>query len=427
VNKLNPIRTIEQAEAALLPYVPLVAQLTGKDTTLERIIPLMALLGNPQEQLRVVHIAGTSGKTSTAYFTAALLHTAGNKVGLTVSPHVDSITERVQFDGQPISIPIFCSELEQFLEIIKVLKRPPSYFELMYAFAIWEFSRANVDYAVIETGMGGLYDATNVTTRADKVCVITDIGFDHMKILGNTLPEIAAQKIGIVHDHNQVIMYEQSEPIMSVIRDWTRDHNAPLLLTSEEAERQLSRGDISGMAAYQQRNWLLAYRVFRYVAKRDGLKPLSLRKLSLTQSLQVPGRMDAWQVGHKTVVMDGAHNAQKMAAFVSSFRVLYPDKKPAFLLAFKQGKEYQDVVKLLAPLASFIVVTTFAYSQDLPVGSTDPNEVAAAFKAAGNTNVQVVHDRAAAFTALLQETDDIAVVTGSFYLLSQIRNDISKL
>ena len=171
------IRTIEEAEAALLPYVPLVAQLTGKATTLERaIIPLMALAGNPQDRLKTVHIAGTSGKTSTSYYIAALLGAAGKTVGLTVSPHVDSITERIQINGQPLPDAEFCQELETFLDIVKQAPQPPSYFELLYAFALWVFGRRHVDYAVIETGMGGLYDATNVATRADKVCVITDIG-----------------------------------------------------------------------------------------------------------------------------------------------------------------------------------------------------------------------------------------------------------
>src|SRR5579884_2662316 len=113
------IQTIKDAEKALLPYVPLVSQLTGKDTTLERIKPLMAIVGHPEEKLRVIHIAGTSGKTSTAYYMASLLQTSGVKVGLTVSPHVDSITERVQINGQPLSEKVFCQELTQFLQFVQ--------------------------------------------------------------------------------------------------------------------------------------------------------------------------------------------------------------------------------------------------------------------------------------------------------------------
>ncbi len=196
------IRSIQEAEAALLPYVPLVAELTGKDTTLDRIVPLMKLLGDPQDKLKIIHLAGTSGKTSTAYYMSALLQATGKKVGLTVSPHIDTIAERVQIDGLPLPETEFCRELGIFLDIVEFAEAPPSYFELLYAFALWVFERQQVDYAVVETGMGGLYDATNVASRPDKVCVITDIGFDHTHILGKTLPEIAAQKVGIVHDHN---------------------------------------------------------------------------------------------------------------------------------------------------------------------------------------------------------------------------------
>jgi dihydrofolate synthase/folylpolyglutamate synthase len=418
VAKQYKIQTIKQAENALLPFVPLVAQLTGKDTTLKRITPLMALLGNPEQHVRVIHIAGTSGKTSTAYYLAALLGASGKKVGLTVSPHVDRVTERLQLNGQPLADLVFCHELELFLSIVEKAEQKPSYFELLYAFAIWEFVRTKVDYAVVETGMGGLYDATNVVTRPDKICVITDIGFDHMHILGNTLPEIAAQKIGIVHDHNQVIMYDQQESVMQVVRTWTKDHDALLLVTTEEQERQSYNGDITAMPVYQQRNWLLAYRAYQFVRQRDELSEPSPRKVSETQKLQVPGRMDVRDLGNKILVMDGAHNGQKMTAFIESFKERYPNQKPAILLALKQGKEYEVVVPLLVQLASRIIITTFKMSQDLPVTSIDPTELAAAFSKAGATTVEVITDHNNAFQALLAAPEKIVIITGSFYLLS---------
>jgi dihydrofolate synthase/folylpolyglutamate synthase len=417
------IKTIEQAEKALLPFVPLVAQLTGKDTTLQRIRPLMTLLGNPQEQLRVIHIAGTSGKTSTAYFIAALLHASGKRVGLTVSPHVDSVTERVQINGKPFTDDIFCQQLSEFLEKIKNIEVAPSYFELLYAFAIWEFAQAEVDYAVIETGLGGLYDATNITERPDKVCVITDIGYDHMHILGNTLPEIAAQKIGIVHDHNPVIMYEQAEDIMTVINTWTRKHHALLQLTTETQERSSCSIDVGGMPAYQQRNWLLAHCVYEFVSERDNLPVLLPTQLEATQALQVPGRMDYRAIDGKILIMDGAHNTQKMAAFVTSFKQRHPNTKPAMLVAFKTGKEYVELAPLLASFASSIIVTTFTTSQDLPATAIDPHKVAAAFIAAGNSNVFVIQDKLKAYKALRDKPSSILVITGSFYLLSQLRRE----
>jgi dihydrofolate synthase/folylpolyglutamate synthase len=413
------IRNLQQANQTLASYVPVVTQLSVKDTKLDRILPLMELLGNPQDKLKTVHIAGTSGKTSTAYFMAALLRAGGNRVGLTVSPHIDNVTERVQLDGKPVSEALFCTELGTFLDIIESAERRPSYFELLYAFAMWMFVRHGVDYAVVETGVGGLLDATNVTTRPDKICVITDIGFDHMHLLGKTLTEIAAQKIGIVHEHNHVFMYEQDEEIMGVVRDWAGRHNAPLHLidTAEQPVR------LTGIADYQYRNWLLAYQVYRYLEERDRVQHLTSQVLQETQSTKVPARMDIRQINNKTLIMDGAHNEQKMTAFINSFKRLYPDVRPAILLSLKAGKEYQTIVPLLSHLASRIIITVFNTSQDLQAHSMDPEALAGAFRAVGATQVEAIADQRQAFQTLLAGPETTCIITGSFYLLGQIRNN----
>lgn len=415
------IRSIADAERALLPFVPLVARLTGKDTTLERIMPLMDLLGNPEKGLKIIHIAGTSGKTSTAYYMAALLSTANKRVGLTVSPHVDSITERVQIEGKPISEIKFCTYLDEYLEIIKEAPERPSYFELLYAFSLWIFDREKVDYAVVETGMGGLYDATNVTTRPDKVCVITDIGFDHMHILGHTLPEIAYQKIGIVHKGNAVLTFTKSPEIMRVFNDRIKKVGATLYDTTEQAQRDKLSVNITAMPKYQQRNWLLACYTYTYLQNRDGLISLTRQALVKSQTIYIPGRMDVRELGGKIVVMDGAHNAQKMTMFLQSFNVLYPGIKPAILLAMKEGKEYCEVVPLISAAASRVILTTFQTSQDLPARSIDPDLLASEFGINPTLPVRVIPDLKQAYEALLTSPDKICIITGSFYLLSQIR------
>ena len=419
------IRTIEDANTALRPYVPLVSQLTGKDTTLRRIQPLMKLLGNPQDKLRVIHIAGTSGKTSTAYFLSALLAASGKKVGLTVSPHVDSVTERVQINSKPLTDAVFCRELAEFLTIVAQAPKPPSYFELLYAFSLWVFVRQAVDYAVVETGMGGLLDATNVVIRPDKVCVITDIGFDHMHILGTTLPEIAAQKIGIVHDHNVVFTYKQDDEVMPVFNDWATKHHAELYVTTQAIERQATTLDFSGIPPYQEHNWLLAYKVYRYLMEQDNLPNLTSKVLLQTLRTRIPARMDIRRLHHKTIIMDGAHNVQKMTAFLNSFKALYPHKKPAVLIALKHDKDYQGVADLLSKVAARIIVTTFSSSQDLPVESMDPHQLAQAFGTA--ISVQTIADPLAATHALLTSPEPIGIITGSFYLLSEIRNKMDGL
>jgi dihydrofolate synthase/folylpolyglutamate synthase len=420
VNTVPTIRTIAEAEVALQRYVPLVGELSGKDMVLVRIAPLMKLLSNPEARLQVIHIAGTSGKTSTAYYMAAMLVATDVTVGLTVSPHVDSITERVQINGAPLDDALFCSELALFLELVERAEQPPTYFELMYAFALWEFERRGVDYAVVETGMGGLYDATNVTARPDKVCIITDIGFDHMHILGNSLPEIAAQKIGIVHQDNQVFCYQQVDEVMEVFRAWCSQHAAILNVLSNDNGGGKS-DNVVKIADYQLRNWRLAQQVYDFLVVRDGLKTLTSQALQKTQELQIPARMDVRRIAAKTIVMDGAHNAQKMTAFVQSYNKLYPNTKPAILIALKRGKEYKAVVPLLAQLTNQVIITSFATSQDLPVVSMDPIVLAEAFKEAGVAQVLAVPDHSEAFRQLLALPGKDVIITGSFYLLSQIR------
>ena len=183
------IHTLAEANLALRPFY----DYSRTAYTLDVMKALMEHLGNPQNQLRVLHVAGTSGKTSTAYYCAALLKEAGKKVGLSVSPHVDTVNERLQINGQPMPEAEFCKVLSEFLDVVAESGIKPSYFELLVAMTYWEFARQKVDYAVIEVGLGGLRDGTNVIERADKVCLITDIGLDHTEILGHTLTKITGE------------------------------------------------------------------------------------------------------------------------------------------------------------------------------------------------------------------------------------------
>jgi dihydrofolate synthase/folylpolyglutamate synthase len=419
------IRTIDEANMALSAYVPLVAHTTGKDITLERVFPLMELFDNPQDKLKIVHIAGTSGKTSTAYYTAALLTAANLKIGLTVSPHIDSVTERVQLDGQPVADEQFCKYLEQFLTIIEASSIEPTYFELLYAFAIWVFAKEQVDYAVVETGLGGLHDASNVATATNKLCIITDIGYDHMHVLGHTLPEIALQKIGIVHSGNTALTYRQTPEILAVFKKWSAEHAAKLVVIEpEQQQSHLDTKTLQAMPTYQQRNWLLAYAAYQWLANRDKLLDLAQSKLALTQAVQVPARMDILQLQSKTVVMDGAHNQQKMQALVSSFQAKFPAVQPAILVALKDDKAYKQVAPVLLQLGGPIIVTTFTGAQDLPVQAINPQIFADYLTSQGAQKVAIEFNPLKAYAKLLECTADVVLITGSFYLLAQLRRSI---
>jgi dihydrofolate synthase/folylpolyglutamate synthase len=416
------IKDMAEAQAALEAYYGITEKVMGKDITVERMQRLMAYLGNPERQLKIIHVAGTSGKTSTTYYIAGLLCASGYKVGHTVSPHVDSITERVQLNGKSISEKKFCKYLGEFLDLIESTPETPTWFECLIAFAIWVFVQEKVDYAVLETGLGGLGDATNVAERADKLCVITDIGFDHMHVLGDKITSIAYQKAGIIHSSNTALMYTQDAEVMRVVRYWVSQQEDADLLTFEQGRlAQVYGGKFAaGLPDYQRRNWLLAFAAYLYLAKRDELKVITVTEMQHTQTIQIPGRMDARRVGAKTIIMDGAHNEQKMAAFVKSFQLLQPGRKVPVLLALKQGKEVRDIAPLLSVIASEIIVTTFSKAQDLPILSIDPVAIVEALRAQG-IHAVASSNQHKAYQQFLAAVDDVGIVTGSFFLISELR------
>jgi dihydrofolate synthase/folylpolyglutamate synthase len=378
---------------------------------LDNIKTLVDYLDNPQDRFKVVHVAGTSGKTSTSYFMTALLRAGGQKTGLTVSPIIDEVNERLQIDLRPLEESKFISALNEFINLLSNSKLNPSRFEFLIAFAYWYFANQAVDYGVIEVGLGGLKDATNVMTREDKVCLITDIGFDHMNVLGNTIEEIAAQKAGIILPGNDVFVHYQGDEVMSVINNKVSQVGAKLHIVEAAPNPDADIPD------YQHRNWELAYASYKFIAKRDGLSELNEALIADTKHVQVPARMDIKEHRGKTIILDGAHNVQKMTAFIDSFNKLYPNAKPAIMVAMRRGKDYEEVAKLLSPLASQVIATTFESYQDTPLISLPADQLASAF----SVPTMVINDPKEALDALLGLREDILVITGSLYLLGQIR------
>ncbi len=416
------IASLAEVEVALLPYNEVSAKTTGQHITLARTEQLMEHVGNPEKRLRVVHIAGTSGKTSTTYYISSLLTAAGGKVGSTISPYVDTMNERIQINGQPLFEEKFCEYFDEFIDLLANVSETPTRFEVLIAFAYWVFAREKVDYAVVETGMGGLDDSTNVASRSDKLCLITDIGMDHMQTLGNTVEKIAYQKVGIVHAGNTTLMYDQAPAIMQVVRYWVSQQDDAELLTFEQPRLEQAYGGdfVAGMPGYQKRNWLLAFAAYKWLSNRDKLPSLSATELQKTQELQVPARMDIRTVGGKAIIMDGAHNGQKMTAFWESFVAQYPETRPTVLCALKQGKEIADISPLLRRHADEVIVTTYTKTQDLPIGATKPGEIASVLRANG-VKCRVVTDPQKAYATLLRATHDVGVITGSFFLISELR------
>lgn len=409
----SDLATFLQARQALAEFQP-ASRLQRHTGKLDSMRQLLAHVGDPHQKLRVIHVAGTSGKTSTAYYAAALLHARGLRVGLTVSPHADEINERVQRDMQPLPEAEFCQRLSQFLALVQTCPVRPTYFELMIAFALWCFAQDEVEYAVVEVGIGGLLDSTNVLDAPDKVCIITDIGLDHVGVLGRTLPEIAAQKAGIIHLGNTVFCYEQAAEIMQPIR--ARVGTGAQLHIVKEASSPLA----DHLPLFQQRNFGLAWAAVQYVLNRDSYVPLTPKQAEATaQATHIPARMEIRHIAGKTIILDAAHNPQKLQALLDSIRAAFPGQPIAALLGFLRGHATQNA-ETLAPLLSYAVITGFPRLPHDLYASADPEIVAKTYQKA-SAQYQIVPQVAEALAALMARPEPVLLVTGSFYLLNHVR------
>lgn len=409
------MRTLAEVESELLSYAP--SRMYGADYQLERIRALMEQIGNPQNDLKVIHITGTSGKTSTAYYARALLEQTGAKVGLTISPHIESISERIQLGGTPISETEFVTDFNEFYPLVVGFEPRPTYFELMTAFAYWVFAKEKVDYAVIEVGLGGRFDATNVVTRDDKVCVINSIGYDHTEIFGESLTAIASEKAGIIQQGNEVFTVPQADEARVVFENEVREKGAELTVIQTVVNHK------SKAPAFQQQNFQLALAAVQYVTSRDGLKlPADVEKL--IESVGIPGRFETYRVGDKTIVLDGAHNPQKLEALLGTLRE--KGMQPAVVIAGiseAPDAKVAECVRLLSGFFDESVYTTFTVQRDVTRHSVGLDELAK-FK---RDDDKLLATPADALKVALEGEKKYVVVTGSLYLVSILRPAVQRL
>lgn len=407
---------LDEATTALLSYAPAERPKSYNLSTMKR---LMAILGNPEQSLKVIHVAGTSGKTSTSYYIRGLLEAAGQKTGLTVSPHITDINERVQIHGVPLEASSFLKYFEEFINIIQATDILPSYYELTMALAYFVFAKEAVDYAVIETGLGGLLDGSNVAERGDKICVIQRIGYDHTEILGETLPEIALQKAGIIHDNNTVFVLEQPHDIDEVIAAYAKQKNATLYRVSETVWPDIP-------VAYQHANWSMAYAVYRYLVEQEGipeLEPEAMRKL---KQQTPPGRYEMKQYKDKTIIFDGAHNGQKLLALMKSM-----DEKginlPVIILSLKKtdDKKIDECMAAVAGHCSELILTTFYLGQDSRFITNTDTGTMQQYAAKHGINTTIIDDQRAALEKATNSESRTVLVTGSLYLVSEMRKLIA--
>jgi dihydrofolate synthase/folylpolyglutamate synthase len=401
---------------------------------LAEMYPLLAVLGHPQDRLRVVHVTGTSGKGSTATMVAAIARAAGLHVGLYTNPYVVASQERVQLDGAFISDAEFVACTQIVADALDALPGWRAHHKQVFvALALLAFARAAVDLAVIEVGMGGRFDETNVVQPV--VSIITTIGFDHMEFLGDTLPAIAWHKAGIIKPGAPAVTGATAPDVLTVIqheadaaqvplevlgRDFTVMHVAVSAtgthFTYADAAGHLDDLLVPLPGAFQAHNAALAIRAARHAMPDLAAEAI---RAGLAKAW-LPGRFEI-VAQRPTVVLDVAHNPEKIRALATTLPTALRWRRLWVIFGALGTKDSAPMLAALAPLQPHLIATVPPVTWRL---AQRADHVAAIARAQGITEATAEPDPTAAIELALAQAapEDVVVVTGSLFLVSAVRH-----
>jgi len=375
---------------------------------LTNITALCEKIGNPQNSFSSVHVAGTNGKGSTCSGIASILQEAGYKTGLYTSPHYKDFRERIKLNGQFIPKDAVASFITKYKSHFDKIK--PSYFEITVAMAFWYFAEQKVDIAVIETGLGGRLDSTNILDP--QLSIITNIGKDHTNVLGNKISAIATEKAGIIKEITPVIIGEYNSDTAAIFLKIANEKNAELSFANQ-TEACPYESDLTG--PFQEQNIQTIYASIKKmiemgcVVSEDNIKT-GLK--SVVENTQMMGRWQTIDTDPLTIV-DSAHNVDSMKIIVKRLKEL--DKKIHFVLGMVKDKDIDGVLKLLPKNAAY-----YFCKADIPRG-LDANklyEKARQFGLKGDVYPTVDF----AFEAAQDEAeeDDLVFVSGSIFVVAEV-------
>lgn len=403
---------------------------------LRRAEELLARIGSPHRAVPTVLIAGTKGKGSTAAMMASILQTAGFRVGLYTKPHLVDYRERVRVDGILITPAELVEAVEALVPHIEAMAPlpdgPPSYFEASVAVAFRHFARYKVDLALVEVGLGGRLDATNVADPL--ISVITPVSYDHMHVLGTTLEAIAREKAGIIRRDGLVISAPQAPEALAAIIEICVKDGAELRLVHERMHWEPAGGSLheqsftlrSPLRGYGRLRMPLigAHQMVNAATGVAALEGLAERGFPVTKdavaaglaSVSWPARVEVIRE-HPYVVVDVAHNPASLAALRETLEAQFPGRRIILVFGMVATHDHHASTSLIAPLADIVIVTTPHHLKPLPAG------VLAEEVRRYATRVEIIEDREAATDAALALAgpDDVVVVTGSFFLVGDVR------
>ena len=363
----------------------------GIKVGLERINLLAKELGNPQNYFESVHVTGTNGKGSVCAMLSEILQSAGFKVGLFTSPHLESYCERMKINGENISE----SEFAEIIALIKSFDIPATHFEVLTAAAFAYFASQDVDIAIIEVGLGGTWDSTNIITP--KISVITNVALDHENILGD-LKSIARNKAGIIKKNIPVVTAAKGEPL-EIIREVAKENNSPLYIVNEPADVEINlRGE------FQKMNAAVAVQTAKVLNISDEKIFSALKKVRWAGRFEIIG----------DVVIDGAHNPHGAAALRESLDKNFPAGKRNFIFGVLADKNIDAMIKILFRADDFVIVTEPISERAESVENICDKLESLGIKCTGEKNISVAVEK-------LKKSDGIKIAAGSLYLIGEIR------
>lgn len=343
---------------------------SGRVLGLSNITYLLQRMGNPQDQIPMIHVAGTNGKGSTIAYLYSVLREAGYRTGRYSSPAVFSRLEIIEVDGEEIRQEEFADIIGQIAQIIGDMKREgltaPTAFEIETAAAYEYFFQRKCDIAIIETGLGGSEDATNVIA-APLACVFTSIGLDHTEYLGDTIEKIAAQKAGIIMSGTMVIMAAQDNEAMAVVEAAAKNKNSVFIPAQQACQIQFSsigttfsyqgrQYEISMMGECQVQNAVTAIETIRAISGQGFCVPEEALCLGLKKAFW-QGRFECVQKSPE-IYLDGAHNPDAAKSLVRTLEEYFPAKPLVFIVGMLADKDYEKVMELTASYGDYIYTIT---------------------------------------------------------------------
>lgn len=417
----------------------------GGTIGLKRLETFLHYLGNPHHHLRILHVGGTSGKGSTCFMINQILSKAGYSVGMHISPHLISPLERIWINNKLV-------DTHDFIEGVKVLRSCldehlldmklglPSYFEFILALTFYLFHQKKVDYCVIEVGMGGTLDGTNIIPSS-LISIITNIGYDHMERLGKSQKEITRNKAGIIKAEGLVITGVQKPDLLSIIKEKAEQEKAVCLsLNKDFFGKQVqctpynSSFDFNsswsnlkdihiGMAGrYQVENAIMAVAAVSHLQTKKILNCPDRSIYEGLSSVVIPGRCEEFTYKNRRILLDGAHNPDKIQVLINHLKEVYRDTDILFILGFTRGKLLKEIPGIILSLANNIILTRPLINERQ---IEDIHFVYELFKKEKDPlSIQLKTDPFDALeTAVEQSTpDSLIVVTGSLYLVGNIRS-----